>query len=71
VTKVVFTLKSCDEIPGTEIYSFETEAEMLEQWRLFLLAFDPDIITGYNIKKFDFPYLLDRAKRINIKSSVP
>ncbi len=27
-----------------------------------MIHFDPDIITGYNIDNFDFPYLLGRFK---------
>lgn len=34
---------------------------MLERWRDFFLAVDPDIITGYNIVNFDLPYVMDRA----------
>lgn len=29
---------------------------------------DPDIITGYNINGFDFPYLLDRAETLKVKN---
>ncbi len=29
---------------------------------------DPDIITGYNIINFDFPYILTRAKHLNIQN---
>ena len=33
-------------------------------WRDFLEKVDPDVIIGYNIANFDFPYLLDRAKHL-------
>jgi DNA polymerase elongation subunit (family B) len=39
-----------------------TEEELLLRWRAFVTACDPDLITGYNIANFDFPYLLNRAK---------
>lgn len=29
---------------------------------------DPDIITGYNIMNFDFPYLVDRAKALKVQT---
>ena len=35
---------------------------MLMKWKAFVLAVDPDVITGYNIGNFDIPYLLNRAK---------
>ena len=37
---------------------------MLMAWRDFLDKVDPDVIIGYNIANFDFPYLLDRAKHL-------
>ena len=30
------------------------------------MATDPDLITGYNIVNFDWPYLLDRSTALNI-----
>lgn len=30
------------------------------------LQADPDIVTGWNIQNFDFPYLLDRAKTLQL-----
>ena len=32
----------------------------------FVVASDPDLITGYNINNFDLPYLLDRAQALRI-----
>ncbi len=28
---------------------------------------DPDLITGYNIQNFDFPYLLNRAGHLKVR----
>lgn len=39
---------------------------MLTKWRDFIIAVDPDIITGYNIVNFDFPYIIDRANVLGI-----
>jgi DNA polymerase delta subunit 1 len=58
----VFTLNSCAPIVGSQVLSFENEAEMLEAWARFVQIVDPDVVIGYNIANFDFPYLLDRAK---------
>lgn len=33
----------------------------MQAWRDFFLEVDPDIITGYNIVNFDFPYIINRA----------
>jgi len=50
---------------GDEDASKKAESAMLLAWRDFIVTCDPDIITGYNIKKFDIPYLLDRACHVN------
>ena len=31
-----------------------------------MLEVDPDIITGYNIINFDFPYIIERAEALKI-----
>lgn len=60
----VFCLDTCSLIVNTQIFDFEQEEKMLMAWRDFLEQVDPDIIIGYNISNFDFPYLLDRAKHL-------
>ncbi|OBZ73506.1 DNA polymerase delta catalytic subunit [Grifola frondosa] len=60
----VFTLNTCSHIVGSQVLSFHDEAELLERWRDFVAEVDPDVITGYNISNFDFPYLMDRAKAL-------
>lgn len=51
------------------------EQELLEKIFETINEYDPDIITGYNISDFDFPYLIDRVEAlrrqgINIKTSI-
>ncbi|MDI6720999.1 MAG: DNA polymerase domain-containing protein, partial [Candidatus Aenigmarchaeota archaeon] len=48
---------------------FPTEKEMLEGFVEIINAYDPDIITGYNINSFDLPYLLERFNRHKIPAS--
>eukprot|EP01006_Ploeotia_vitrea_P059999 TRINITY_DN75127_c0_g1_i1.p1 TRINITY_DN75127_c0_g1~~TRINITY_DN75127_c0_g1_i1.p1 ORF type:complete len:1053 (+),score=125.84 TRINITY_DN75127_c0_g1_i1:30-3188(+) len=67
LTKNVFTLNTCSNIVGADVFSFANEADMLMAWRYFLTAVDPDILTGYNIINFDMPYLLDRAETLDLK----
>lgn len=40
---------------------------MLVAWRDFVEEVDPDVIIGYNISNFDFPYLMDRAKALKVE----
>ena len=60
----VFCLDTCSLIVNTQIFEFGAEDKMLMAWRDFLEKVDPDVIIGYNIANFDFPYLLDRAKHL-------
>lgn len=62
----VFVLDTCSLIVNTQIYEHHSESEMLMAWREFLEKVDPDVIIGYNIANFDFPYLLDRAKHLKL-----
>jgi DNA polymerase delta subunit 1 len=66
IIKNIFTLNSCSPIVGSDVISHATEEEMLMDWMRFFIEADPDIITGYNIVNFDLPYLLDRAKKLEL-----
>ena len=60
----VFVLDTCSLISNTQILEFDAEEKMLMAWRDFLERVDPDVIIGYNIANFDFPYLLERADHL-------
>ncbi|PKA57109.1 DNA polymerase delta catalytic subunit [Apostasia shenzhenica] len=62
----VMTLKSCSTIVGVDVMSFDSEKDILLAWRDFIREIDPDIIIGYNICKFDLPYLIERAEALKI-----
>lgn len=62
----VFCLDSTSSIVATQVLEFKKESDMLREWQRFLVAVDPDIITGYNIANFDFPYLLGRADHLSV-----
>lgn len=62
----VFCLDTTSLIVNTQIFEFAQEEKMLADWQKFLEKVDPDIIIGYNICNFDFPYLLDRAKHLKV-----
>lgn len=64
----VFCLDTTSLIVNTQIFEHKKEETMLSKWRDFLEEVDPDIIIGYNIANFDFPYLLDRADHLKIKN---
>ena len=62
----VFTLNTCSHIVGSQVLSFDDEANMLLAWRDFMEKVDPDVVIGYNTSGFDFPYLMDRAKALKV-----
>jgi DNA polymerase delta subunit 1 len=62
----VFCLDTCSLIVNTRILEFNNEKKMLMAWRDFLEEVDPDVIIGYNIANFDFPYLLSRAEHLDL-----
>jgi DNA polymerase I len=53
--------------PGGGVSSFATENEMLEEFKKIIIEYDADILTGYNVNNFDFPYILERMRQTNVK----
>ncbi|KAJ7780723.1 ribonuclease H-like domain-containing protein [Mycena maculata] len=64
--RAVFTLGTCSPIPGAEVHECSDEASLLLGWRDLVLDNNPDLVTGYNITRFDLPYLLFRAKHLGL-----
>ncbi|XP_077545461.1 DNA polymerase delta 1, catalytic subunit [Haemaphysalis longicornis] len=62
----VFTLNTCAPIAGCEVLCYQKEQELLKKWADFVREVDPDVITGYNIQNFDFPYLMNRSKALRV-----
>jgi DNA polymerase delta subunit 1 len=63
----VFCMGTTSSITNTQILEYDAEEKMLMGWRDFLEEVDPDVIIGYNIANFDFPYLLDRAHHLRVR----
>jgi len=70
--KVKFEELEIDE--DVSVYKFSTEEDMLNKVIEFIDSTDPDIIAGWNSggefsgnHPFDFPYLLNRMDRLNLK----
>ncbi|XP_051632646.1 DNA polymerase delta catalytic subunit, partial [Manacus candei] len=66
--RAVFTLLPCAPLRGAAVRSFDTERDLLQSWAEFVRIVDPDVITGYNIHNFDLPYLIERAKVLQVES---
>ena len=52
---------------GKGVTGFDSEKEMLEEFVRIINDSDPDIITGYNINNYDFPYILERMRQNSVK----
>ena len=66
IIRAVWTLDTCAPIVGADVLSFKDERELLRNWGNFLRGCDPDLLIGYNIVNFDFPYLLERAEKLGV-----
>lgn len=66
IIKNVFVRNTCDSLDDktVDVFTFDTEEELLMKWKEFIMKNDPDFFTGYNINNFDFKYLLNRAKHL-------
>lgn len=59
--RIIFALELVEPLTGDDdVLSFADERTMLRAWHQFLIDFDPDVITGFNINNFDLPYLVNR-----------
>lgn len=68
--RVMFCLDSIDtekmRAEGIEVKCHFDEKDMMMDFRRTVVEENPDIVTGYNIIRFDFPYILRRAKYLGM-----
>ena len=57
---------TCDDVPGAEIVTMQSEEECLLEWTQLIQDENPDIIIGYNIFGFDYQFMFHRAKELDI-----
>lgn len=60
--KYLLVLGLCDDIPGTEVIRYDHEISLIDGLCDLIKRLDPTLILGYNIFKFDFPYMDARMK---------
>lgn len=65
--KHCIVLDTCDEVEGMEIESYMKEKHVLLAWRNLLQREKPDIIVGYNIFGFDYPFMIARSEELDCK----
>jgi len=60
--KYLLALGNCGDIEGAEVIRFDHELSLIDGLCDLINQTDPTILTGYNIFKFDFPYMDARMK---------
>ena len=68
VCRASHTTGQHDQLQRVQHFTYSDEAQMIEEWRDFVVQMDPDIITGYNTQGFDWKYLNIRMLNLNPKS---
>lgn len=66
VSRYIFVLGACEDIPNTTVVRCKSESHLLEEWFTFIRTTDPDILVGYNILGFDYEYIFERAMRLRM-----
>ena len=61
--KILILMGDCYQIKATEIIKVKTETELCDTLMKVVDQLDPEILIGYNIYGFDWPYLDARLKR--------
>ncbi|XP_070376871.1 DNA polymerase delta catalytic subunit-like [Dermacentor albipictus] len=67
--KYAFVVGSCDSVDNTEVRHYDSESDMLEGFRNHVVSMDPDVITGYEGRSFQWPYILERFQHLKLKPS--
>jgi DNA polymerase elongation subunit (family B) len=62
--KAVLACRPFEKIDGYKCIECASERELLERVCHFVQQIDPDILTGWNSKFFDIPYLVARIERV-------
>ena len=57
---------NCNKVDGTEICSVKDEKQCILDWTQLIQDENPDIIIGYNIFGFDYQFMFQRAKELEI-----
>lgn len=64
--RILLTLGDPKEIKNVEIFSFKKEEELLLKFTELVQHYNPDIMGGYNIMKFDWGYMMTRAELLGV-----
>jgi len=68
--KYLLSLFNPNDIPDVKILRCKSEKELLVEFCNLILKYDVDVFIGYNIMKFDWGYILSRAKIIGCLNKI-
>lgn len=51
-------------IPNVQYMYCRDEKDLLEKFLLFWMKLKPDVVTGWNVRFFDIPYIINRMNRV-------
>jgi len=60
------TCNDLGQVANAQFDSYKTESEVLLAWTKLVQKENPDIVTGYNIFGFDYPFMYTRTKELGI-----
>ena len=61
--KIIILYGDCNDTDMAKVIRVDTETKMIDAMTDLIKKYDPDVITGYNIFGYDYPYLDVRLKR--------
>lgn len=65
--------RACGPVPGLDAASVvvcATERELIEAWAAHVVEVDPDVLCGFNIVGFDWPYVWARAGEVGAQAAL-
>uniref|UniRef100_A0A0K8RKF8 DNA polymerase n=1 Tax=Ixodes ricinus TaxID=34613 RepID=A0A0K8RKF8_IXORI len=70
ISKTIFTIGTCSKIDGVEVVCCQDESALLVAFNNYIIYNNPDVITGYNIIGFDFPYVFQRMEMLRVRQTM-
>ena len=67
---ILISVKRSDGVAKVFTASDKDDREIIRKFVEDIKSFDPDVIIGYNSNRFDWPYLLERCKRVGVRLDV-
>ena len=64
---IVILIGPCRKIPDVTVYCAKDEHELLDKFCDIIIEEDPEVLVGYNIFSFDFPYVNTRLVDVGRK----